>query len=42
MDQFPGRNEFAELKPVAEDDEIGTLSGQFRKLCERLEDSQQQ
>ena len=42
MDQFPERNEFGESKSVVSNDEIGTLSGHFRKLCERLEDSQQQ
>ncbi len=42
MDLYPERRELEELTSNGSTDEIGTLGGHFRKLCQRLEDSQQQ
>ncbi len=42
MDQYPDRREFEGLLTRDPDDEIGTLAGHYRKLCQRLEQSQQE
>ena len=42
MDQYPQRRSSENLLPSEEDDEIGTLAGHYRKLCQRLERSQEE
>lgn len=40
MDQYPERRDFDAGEANEQNDEIGSLSGNFRKLCNRLEHSQ--
>lgn len=42
MDQYPERRDFDAGEAAEQNDEIGSLSGNFRKLCNRLELSQQE
>lgn len=42
MDQYPEQRAFEEDAGIEPADEIGSLSGNFRKLCKRLEKSQQE
>jgi len=42
MDQYPERTAFDAGEASEQSDEIGSLSGNFRKLCNRLEQSQQE
>ncbi len=42
MDLYPERREFDAGEASEQNDEIGSLSGNFRKLCNRLEQSQQE
>lgn len=42
MDQYPERREFDTTEACQKNDEIGDLSCQFGKLCNRLEQSQQE
>jgi signal transduction histidine kinase len=42
MDRYPDQRHFDALETAESEDEIGALSGHFRKLCLRLEDSRQE
>jgi signal transduction histidine kinase len=42
MDRFPERRGAESVPPAEENDEIGVLAGHYRKLCQRLERSQQE
>ncbi len=42
MDLYPEQRTFDASDDIEPNDEIGSLSGNFRKLCQRLEDSQQE
>ena len=42
MDRYPQRHQGEGPLPKEEDDEIGVLAGHYRKLCKRLERSQQE
>ena len=42
MDQYPKYNNTSNLNQVENHDEIGTLAHHFRKLCQRIDQSQQE
>jgi two-component system, NtrC family, sensor kinase len=42
MDRYPERRAAESFLPPEENDEIGVLAGHYRKLCQRLERSQQE